>query len=607
MLSNGVTNVDSITNFRQYVDYAKLNNMKAFCFTEHGSIFEWVHKKEYIEKAGMKYIHGAEVYITEDTADSYIYESIEEVTNTKVKFEEYWEREDGCIVARCFEYQGKKNIVLPIDAEKIHKELKKTRDNYHCILISKNLSGLHELNKLISKSFDRSGNQFYYMPRIRLDELLNTSDNIIISTACLGGILHNGSENAKNKFIEFLTKNKHRCFLEIQHHNDINGEQAKYNKYLYELHKNTGIPMIAGTDTHALNDEHMDGRKILQRAKGVHFEDEDSWDLTFKTYDELVNAYRKQNALPEEVYLEAIENTNVLADMVEEFKIDRSYKYPHLWENPEQTFRNKIDEGIKRRGVDKYPNYQEYLDRIEHELKAYIHNGAIDFMLLMEDIIDWCIHNDIQVGYGRGSVNGSVIAWLLGITEMDSIKHNLNFERFMNVERVSLSDIDTDFPPSRRNDVKNYIFAKTGLYCCDIITFNTIALKGAIRDVCRALYPSKKIPDDLKKRLDDDVKYYGQYTDWNSKELHEYTDDNLKIANYICDNVEAEEQRMRNEYPNVFKYVDLVMGTIVSVGSHPCGTVVSPFEVEPEFATFTTSTSDYPISQINMKEIDSLN
>ena len=126
---------------------------------------------------------------------------------------------------------------------------------------------------------------------------------------------------------------------------------------------------------------------------------------------------------------EAINNTNVLADMVEEFEIDRSYKYPHLWEDPMQTFKDKIMQGIKERGVDKYPNYQEYIDRVNHELKAYEHNGAIDFMLLMDDILSWCVTQDIRVGYGRGSVNGSVIAWLLRITEMDSIKHNLNFER----------------------------------------------------------------------------------------------------------------------------------------------------------------------------------
>jgi DNA polymerase-3 subunit alpha len=608
MLSNGTTNIDSITNFREYVKAAKENSMKAFCFSEHGNIFEWVHKKEEIEKAGMKYLHGIEVYVTEDNADTKVYEATEILTNTKVKFEEYWTREDGVVVARCYEYLDKKNIVMPIDVSDMKSECRKTRDNYHCILISRNLDGVHELNKLVSKSFQRkNSNHFYYMPRIYFDELIKTSDNILISTACLGGILHNGNKKLKSRFIDFLSANKHRCFLEIQHHNDVNGEQKEYNQYLYELHKKTGIPLITGTDTHALNKEHMEGRKVLQEAKNVHFENEDSWDLTFKTYEELVEAYKKQDSLPMDVVLQAIENTNVLADMVEEFTLDRSYKYPHLWEDSEKTFQEKINEGIKKRGVDKYPNYQEYLDRIEYELKAYRHNGAIDFMLLMEDIISWCVENDILVGYGRGSCNGSIIAWLLGITEMDSIKHNLNFDRFMNVERVSLSDIDTDFPPSRRNDVKNYIFSKTGLYCCDIITFNTIAMKGAVRDVCRALYPCKKIPKELQKRMDEEVEGYGKISDWTSKELHKYTDDHLKIANYICENVEADEARMRKEYPNVFKYVDLVIGVIVSVGSHPCGTVVSPFDVEPEFGTFTTSTSEYPISQIYMKEIDSLN
>ncbi len=334
-----------------------------------------------------------------------------------------------------------------------------------------------------------------------------------------------------------------------------------------------GVPLITGTDTHALNTEHLEGRSILQKSKGVFFADEESWDLTFKSYEELVTAYEKQGSLPVEVVKEAINNTNVLANMIEEFNIDRTYKYPHLWENPMKTFQNKIMQGIKKRGVDKYQNYQEYIDRIKHELKAYEHNGAIDFMLLMDDIISWCIENDIMVGYGRGSVNGSVIAWLLGITEMDSIKHNLNFERFMNTERVSLSDIDTDFPPSRIEEVKKYIFSKTGLYCCDIVTFNTVADKGAIRDVGRAL----GIP--------------------------------LAEVSTICDSVDNEElyEKSREKYKELFKYVGMIKGTIVSVGSHPCGCVVAPLTITDRFGTFTTSTSNYPISQINMKEIDGLN
>lgn len=516
MLSNGTTNIDSITNFRDYIARAKELGMSAICFTEHGNIFEWIHKKEEVEKAGMKYIHGIEAYITESLED-------------------------------------------------------KKRDNYHCVLIAKNYDGVLELNQLVSDSYNRNDGHFYYMPRILYDDLEKTSDNIIISTACLGGILHKGNDDIRNRFICFLQRNRHRCFLEIQHH--IDDGQKEYNKYLKVLSDEIGVPLITGTDTHALNTEHLEGRSILQKSKGVFFADEESWDLTFKSYEELVTAYEKQGSLPVEVVKEAINNTNVLANMIEEFNIDRTYKYPHLWENPMKTFQNKIMQGIKKRGVDKYPNYQEYIDRIKHELKAYEHNGAIDFMLLMDDIISWCIENDIMVGYGRGSVNGSVIAWLLGITEMDSIKHNLNFERFMNTERVSLSDIDTDFPPSRIEEVKKYIFSKTGLYCCDIVTFNTVADKGAIRDVGRAL----GIP--------------------------------LAEVSMICDSVDNEElyEKSREKCKELFKYVDMIKGTIVSVGSHPCGCVVAPFTITDRFGTFTTSTSNYPISQINMKEIDGLN
>ena len=543
--------------------------MKAMAFTEHGSFFGWVNKKRHIESAGMKYIHGAEFYITE-------------TINEKI------------------------------------------RDNYHCCLYAKNYDGVLELNQLSSISFNRDDNHFYYAPRITIDELLTTSDNVLVSTACLGGILHNGTDAIKDKFITFLANNKHRCFLEIQHHNDVDGEQGRYNQYLYELSKKIGVPLIAGTDTHALNEEHLKGRKTLQKAKNVRFENEDSWDLTFKTYDELILEYQKQNVLPMNVVLDAIENTNRLADMVDEFELDETYKYPHLWEDSEATFAEKIKEGIKRRGVDKYPNYQEYLDRIEHELEAYRHNGAIDFMLLMEDIIDWCVSQDIRVGYGRGSVNGSVIAWLLGITEMDSIKHKLNFERFMNVERVSLSDIDTDFPPSRIDEVKNYIFSKAGLHCCDIITFNTIALKGAIKDVCRAFHYEniEYTPDTVKKKIsewekrieghdsrDTDVRMPKDIiVDIEKYSIHkEVPYEYVSFANELSNLVDTDEELARKQYPDIFELVDLVNGTIVSVGSHPCGCVVSPDTVSDKIGTFTTSTSIYPISQIYMKEIDSLN
>lgn len=512
MLSNGVTNIDSVTRYDQYIDRAAELGMKAIAFSEHGSIFQWVKKKLHTEEMGMKYIHAQEFYLTQ-TLDE------------------------------------------------------KIRDNYHCLLIAKNYNGVLELNKLSSKAFNRDDNSFYYVPRITIEDVKNTSDNIIVSTACLGGVLNKAPDDVRWNFYHWLCEHKDRCFLEIQPH--LDPAQKSYNNTLWALSKQSGLRLLMCTDTHALNSTHVDGRRILQKAKNIHFDGEDKFHLEMMSYDELVQLCRMQDALPMDVYLDAIEMTNMVADMIEPFELDYSYKYPHLWgDDSEAVLRAKIADGIVWRGVDKLPNYQEYLDRIEYEMKAYIHNGAIDFMLLMEDIIAWCKTQGILVGYGRGSCNGSVIAYLLGITEMDSIKHGLNFERFMNTERVSLSDIDTDFPPSRINEVKQYIFNKHGLYCSDIVTFNTIALKGAIRDVGRAL----EMP--------------------------------LDEVGQICNTVEQDENKCRAKYPELFKYVDIVNGCVVSVGNHPCGLVVSPHSIDDRMGLFTTSTDDVPISQINMKEVD---
>lgn len=512
MLSNAVTNIDSVTTYQQYISKAKKLGMSAMAFSEHGSVMGWVKKKLAMEEAGIKFIHAEEFYLT-STLDE------------------------------------------------------KIRDNYHCLLIAKNYDGVLELNKLSTKSFNREDNSFYYVPRITIDDVKHTSDNVIVSTACLGGVLNKAPDDIKADFFDWLCQHKDRCFLEIQPH--LDQQQKIYNQALYGLSKRSGLRLLMCTDTHALNNEYVEGRKILQKSKNIHFDGEDNFYLQMLSYDQLVQLCRVQNALPMEVYLDAIEITNTVADMIEPFDLDYSYKYPHLWgDDSEQVLRAKIADGIKWRGVDKLPNYQEYLDRIEYEMKAYIHNGAIDFMLLMEDIVAWCRTQDILIGYGRGSCTGSLIAYLLGITEMDSIKHGLNFDRFMSIERVSLSDIDSDIAPNRIDEVKDYVFNKHGLYCADIVTFNTIALKGAIRDVGRAL----EIP------------------------LNEVAD--------ICNRVESDEESCRKQYPELFKYVDIVNGCVVSVGNHPSGMIVAPHSIDDRMGLFTTSTDTVPISQINMKEVD---
>lgn len=514
-LSTATTNIDSVTKSEDYIKKVASLNMKAIAFTEHGNLLNWAKKKELCEKYGLKYIHGIEAYLTQ-TLDE------------------------------------------------------KIKDNYHCCLYAKNYEGVKELNKLVSRSFNRKDNHFYYTPRISLDELENTSNNIIVTSACLGGIFGKASSDIQERYLNFFIKNKDRCYLELQHH--LDDRQIELNKKLYKLSKDYDLKLTIGTDTHALNEVHAKGRSILQKSKNIFFSDESSWDIIFKTYDELLDIYNKQNAIPMSDILEALENTNKIADEVETFEIDRSYKYPKLWNNPEDMLKEKIKQGVKDKQLNKLHNFEtKYIPRIKEELETYKHNKAIDFLLLDEDIKSYGKKNGKYPGYSRGSVSGSLIAYIIGMTDMDSIKHKLNFQRFMNTERVSLADVDTDWSPEDREFIKQYIYNKEGLYCADIITFNTVALKGSIRDCGRAL----DIP--------------------------------LNEIDEICKNIETDEEKYRERYTELFEYVDIINGTVVSVGTHPCGLIVSPIPLDENVGLMTLSTCDYPVSMLNMKEIDSQN
>ena len=523
-LSNGVTNVDSVNKFGDYIEAAKNYGMKAMAFSEHGSLFKWWHKKSAIEAAGMKYIHAVEAYVTE---------SLDE----------------------------------------------KVRDNYHCVLIARNHDGFIELNRLISKSFNRKDNHFYYVPRISLQELYGTSDNIIITSACVGGILGKGNERIKNSLIIFFVQNSDRCFLEIGHH--IDEKQKKYNEYLYDLSKKHNLRLIAGTDTHVLNERYEKGRSILQKSKKIHFEGEENWNLKFLSFDELCSEYAKQNVLPKDVYLDAIDMTNTLADMISPFEVDRNTKYPHIYSNPEETFYNKAIESI-----DKHPyalknhTREELVNVVNEEFEVYKATKSIDFMLLQTLLREWEKEQGIQCGYGRGSVSGSMIAYLLGITQMDSMRFGLNFFRFLNPSRVTNADIDTDYCEADRDKVKTFLLRDKlnldSIRSAEIITFNTIAMKGAIRDVVRALYSD-----------DEKVNY-------------------MALSSEICSLAERDEEEAREKYPEVFEYVDIINGTIVSIGTHPSGVLIADLPLDEVVGLCSLGTTEYPVSMIDMKELDDL-
>lgn len=523
MLSNGVTNIDSVTKFEDYVALAKKLGMTTLGGSEHGSVFMHAKRKDLVEAAGMKYAHAVEAYVT-------------------MTLEE------------------------------------KIRDSYHCVLIAKNYEGFKEINRLVSCSFTRKNdNHFYYVPRISMTELEQTSDNVIVTSACLGGILASNVEAHRNRFIQFAVNNSDRVYLEIQHHNVP--DQIEYNLELWDLSIEYDLKLVAGTDTHSLNETHAKGRAMLQKGKGVRFEDEDGWDLVFKSYEELCEAYRAQNALPESVWLEAIENTNLIADQIESFKHDKSIKYPNVFENPDAEF-----ESLVMSCIDVHPyalknhSREALVERVQEELDTYRTIGATPYMLLKYHLSQWEKQNSINIGYGRGSVNGSMIAYLLGVTDMDSVRFDLNFSRFLNRDRVSVADIDSDYTAKDRDRVKRFLLEEhmgfPQINAAEIITFNTIATKGAIRDIGRAFEYSYDVVDGICKTIDEDG------------------------------NVPA---NVREEYPELFEYVDIVIGTIVSVGSHPCGILISDRNIEEEIGLCTTSGSEYPVTMLYMKELDKQN
>ncbi len=522
---SGLT-VDSVTPFQDYIAKATECGMNAIAFTEHGSVLHNVSKKQMCEKAGIKYIHGQEFYITE-------------------KIE-----------------QG--NLV---------------RDNYHCILLAKNHDGVREINHLSSIANNRNDGHFYFTPRITLDELLSTSENVLILTACIAGILFKGSSEAKERFLTFIINHNDRCWLEIQPH--CIDKQVQYNRYLYDISRKYSLRLVATSDVHAISDEHIKGREVMQRAKKIEFNDEDGCDLVWMDYPRIVNAFRKQRALPEEVFLEAIEETNRIASLVEDYKLDYSNKYPRR-KNAEQEFKDRISRGIIEHGINKLPNYKtEYLPRIKEEFETYKKNDAIDFMLLDSDYKNWMRGNNMYYGPSRGSVSGSLIAYLIHSTDVDSVKYNLNFSRFMNPERQSLADIDTDIYADDRYKVREYFFDRADggdFYCCNIITFNTIKMRTAIKDVARAMNISVA--------------------------------EAQQIANAVYEDEKKQEcvpQEVRDKYPELFFYVDVVVGTITSLGRHAAGIVVSPTDIQYDFGTLTIDTDPRPVSQIDMHEIDSLN
>ena len=617
--------LDSATKFQDYIDRAVQLGQTAIAFTEHGNIYQWVAKKMACDKAGIKYLHGVECYLTEQL---YEYPDANEL---------WREAQSGRN-----EQDAKKAL-----AEMMESGKKKVRDNYHTILIAKNYDGILEINNLVSLS--NRDDHFYYKPRITFEEFLGISNNVIKISACLASPLNKMS--VRHPMYEKLLK--HYDYLEVQAHNF--GEQISYNCHLAEMSKKYGIPLIAGTDTHSIDAYKAECRSIMQLAKHIEFADEDSFDLTYKTYDELVEMFRIQGALPEQVFLEAIENTNRMADSVEPFELDISFKYPKLYGNAAEdkavfedtirkNFQSKIDEGAITP-----EQIQNFKDAIKEECRVFDKIDMSGFMLFMSELVTWCKSNGIPIGFNRGSCGGSRVAYVTNTTDLNPETWHTVFSRFCNEDRKEIGDIDIDVSPSDRDKVYEYIINRFGQEkTAFILAIGTIKSKGCIDEICRALgvkWNKEHQRDErgFRKALellkDNSVTLrFGNHPDGCelyhfdengtliiskqfeniprielvkqfTKEYSKLKEENEKIFQKnpwvgkvnteIKDLFELDEEKARSQYPEVFYYYDGLLDVAISQSMHPAGIVASPITLRDHYGTFLSEGKE--ILQIDME------
>ena len=525
--SNPIAGVDSVVSPQQYAVKAAELGIRTFGFSNHGNIYNWIEEKDVIESSGMKYLHASEIYVTLNNSES---------------------------------------------SERL-------RDNYHLVAISKNWDGVMELNGLVSKAFNRDdGYHFYYMPRITFDELDQISDNIMITTACVASPLGiKSTDESRERMIKFLWQHHDNCYLEIQHHNC--DKQKDYNRYICQLSKALDIPLIAGTDTHCLNEDTELARLLMQNAMGVSYPDEETFNLRLMSYSEICDEYSKQNATPESVWLEALENTNRMADRVESFELDKSFKYPYMSKNADELLWQKIRTGFENHPfASKKYSWSDVEDRCKEEYEVIKDTGAVDFILLQAHVRDWEKKNGVHTGFGRGSVGGSFVAYILGITDIDSIKNNLSFSRFMSRERVNLADIDTDYDEASREKTRKFMMEDhldlPGIEASEIVTFGTMGVRKAIEYLGKAFDLSLSEVNDIKSKLGD---------------KDEVTDE------------------LRRKYPELFRFVDIVQGVVINTSSHASGHVITDRKIAEELGLCSNKGDQYPICCQEMSILDKYN
>lgn len=396
-------------------------------------------------------------------------------------------------------------------------------ENHHLVLLCKNEVGYRNLCYMVSRAFVDG---FYVKPRIDKQLLRKHSEGLIALSACLAGelprLIQRGEyEHAKRVALEMSEIfGDGNYFLELQDHSIE--EQREVNSGILRLSRETGLPLVVTNDAHYITREDAYAQDVLlciQTQKNVNDEDR----MRFETDEFYVKSEDEMRSLFPN-YPEAADNTQLIADMCQfEFEFGSyhlpEFRLPEGAADSRSYLRQLCEEGLRRR----YPtNFHELQAQLDYELDTIDTMGFNEYFLIVQDFIHYAKSNGIPVGPGRGSAAGSIVSYCLEITDVDPIKYDLFFERFLNPERVSMPDIDIDFCVNRRSEVIDYVNRKYGNdHVAQIVTFGTMAARAAIRDVARvqgisyaeADTASKLVPSTLNMKLDDALKL--------SKPLHE--------------------------------------------------------------------------------------
>jgi DNA polymerase-3 subunit alpha len=442
--------LDGYAKPEEYLRRAKEIGLKAFCITEHGNAYSWCYfdkiKKDYHE---VKMLYGVEFY-------------------------------------ECFDRNEK------------HKETK----YFHLVAIAKNEQGRIALNELVTLS-ELHGK--YYRPRVTIHDIAPYANDLIITSACLASKL--SREQDYDKCVEYVQEYKSlfpHFYLELQAHGN-NEDQFEYNKKILQLAERTQTKWIITTDSHAATKEDLyyQGR-LVQIAHDSETMSESYNDCYLMSEDEI------HNILDEQIGVQAVNsglaNTNEIADMCD--VVDMPFQSPKLptFPLPEgfndnyEYLKYSIEEGWKKRKFNEFSDEQQkvYRERIDYELDVIHQMGFDGYFLIVADFIKWCKENGNKVGAGRGSCAGSLVCYAIEITDIDPIKYGLIFQRFLNPERVSMPDTDTDVYD--RGMVVDYLISKYGEErVCQIINFSFITPVVALKDVGKVLgFPYKEM-DKLSK------------------------------------------------------------------------------------------------------------